>query len=471
MTVVRHALGAWRSGGGRWVSLMLAMSVAAAACGGSTGSEASVVNTSDTTIDVVGEEPMALAHLGELVVPQSGAITTSFDSSAKRFEVADGVTLDVPSGAFEATTEVRVAAFDLAFDDYVTDTVWGQAYVVSTMEDVALATPVFIEIARPSDSMNVIQFTDGNWSTIDVEGGATTRIPIVHFSEVTSVAVDPGPESPAVAEPELEPELGVKVPGGLLANCIFTLGHQLADVTIDSQFREDFGWLFGQQMDDEVEDTRFFFRHYAVGICVRALINVEAPEGQSVSIECVGRVISEESNLSNAIAKCAAEDEPGSTVVEEVENEVEHVVGDTVEPLPDPVEVSTDAGQLEWEGTLTYFDDSVPFEFVDSYVSIIRDPGTDNFEVTAYLEYRTLPASCSFDWFKTYEGTGSLSGDQIIFDGPDTVTTTSTCAGANIKDNSNERRVTIEVTESGLAGFVSGGEFEIVGTPPTPVAG
>jgi hypothetical protein len=147
----------------------------------------------------------------------------------------------------------------------------------------------------------------------------------------------------------------------------------------------------------------------------------------------------------------------------------------TTEPTPtepgDTVEVFTDAEQFEWEGVLTYFDDTVPFEFVDSYVLITREQGTDQFEVTAFLEYRTLPANCSFDWFKTYEGTGTIAGDQIVFDGPDTVTTTSTCPEANLKDDVSQRRVTVNVSEFGLEGFLSGGEFVIEGTPPTPISG
>jgi hypothetical protein len=165
---------------------------------------------------------------------------------------------------------------------------------------------------------------------------------------------------------------------------------------------------------------------------------------------------------------------PAGTPIGSVDCEpIEGAIDTTASSTPDtsePVETSApsvDAGEperTEWAGSVEYADDTVPFEFIDSSVTITRTPGTDDFAISAFLEYRTLPADCSFDWRKTYEGTGVLAGDRIVFDGTATVVNSSTCADPRLVDSTTQERAFVDVTPSGLQGLVIDGDFFLEGT-------
>ena len=119
----------------------------------------------------------------------------------------------------------------------------------------------------------------------------------------------------------------------------------------------------------------------------------------------------------------------------------------------------------EWSGEIAYDDDTVPFEFVESTIVVSSLDDAGNYEMTAFLNYLTLPICGEFNWTKTFTGTGTLSGESIRFIGTRTVMNTSTCPDPNLQNATFETAVDATLTGDGMEGFIFNGTFSIAGSP------
>ena len=214
------------------------------------------------------EVPESLHFLGDLAKVRSAPVTETFDASARSLPLADGVMLEVPAGAFGAPTEVTVVVADLAFDAYVDDAPEGTVYVVSTDEPVDLAAPVVLELPVPADSVRVVQSLDGDdWRAVEVPPGATTRVPIPHFSTTHTIVTGPREGALVLQGPPADGE----APGLFLRACILSIAETL----------EAAGGTTGDRVTQDSFDI-------AAWLCTRALVQKFSPTGDYVSVACVG---------------------------------------------------------------------------------------------------------------------------------------------------------------------------------------
>ncbi len=94
--------------------------------------------------------------------------------------------------------------------------------MVSTDEPVELAAPVVLEV--PADSVRVVQSLGGDdWRTVEVSPGATTRVPIPHFSTTYTIVTGPREGALVLQGPPADGE----APGLFLRACILSIAETL----------------------------------------------------------------------------------------------------------------------------------------------------------------------------------------------------------------------------------------------------
>lgn len=230
------------------------------------------------SLDVADVAP-DLEFFGELASVHSQPVTETFGPGSETLPLTDGATIEVPAGAFPASTDVTIAVIDLLFEDYLVNPPEGRIYVLSTVGDLALSSPLVLEVLKPADSVNVLQLVDGEWLPIDGLSGPTTRILVDHFSERIFAVVDK-PSDDIGLRPELgEPE--GEVGGEFLVLCI--------------------GWLAG--VLDHTGGSKSGVQ-LAFFVCTKALINMLTPPGQKADVACVGELIGSETTIQEAVNAC-----------------------------------------------------------------------------------------------------------------------------------------------------------------------
>ena len=253
-----------------------------------------------------GEDPFAheLASLGDLAVSAGDPITATFDAAATTFAIGDDASLRVPEGAFSASTDVTVEVYELGFDRYLDGGPAGTMYVVSTAEDVELATPLMLEIEKPPDATNAMQFTDGEWQRVASPAGDTTVVPVEHFSKVATVIVD-FLEARAAA---LSAETPESSDATFLLSCVYA---------VNGMFGGEIESGPGRTPTADDESQAAFAGNLAVSVCTRALIDRNTPGGERVSTACVGDNIDADTDLREAIEQCREADDEGAEVAAE----------------------------------------------------------------------------------------------------------------------------------------------------------
>lgn len=370
----------------------IALTMVAVACGGSddssdgdeTSAESATTAASPTTTTTTSDRgdaqpvdadvPESLEFLGDIPSVDEAHVVP-FDDRAGEFTFGDGTRVDVPDGAFGATTDVLAVQVTLDFDQFAPGSTDGVAYVLSTEGDVDLAEPIHVELA--TDGI-VQQLRDGEWETL--EG---SRIPIEHFSEVPTVVVEPQPEAAAVASEVPE--------GNSDAEFLFTCIQFLAS-------------------------TKFFDGEGASGLgiqlayqtCTRALIERYEPGDVYVSTACVGDKI-DGPDLRAAVDECAAE-------AREAEDSGESADPPPPEPeepaTPPPADGDTVVG---FTGSLTSFDATLDADWEANVtdgagsgtgVVVLTGPctaGEDGVPTSEVIE-ADITATIAFDVSVTIEG-------------------------------------------------------------------
>ena len=235
--------------------------------------------SSGTTVALpeVTEVAPHLAFFGDLAAVLDPPVTATFDSSADSFVLADGAVIEVPSGAFAVATELTVVVVDLRLENYLTRAPEARIYVLSTEGELDLGSPLVLDVPKPSESVTVAQFVDGEWLPIAVPAGETTRIQIKHFSGVSIGVYDKLFDD--IGQVQLPSAQG-DVEATLLSSCIGAL-------------------LFLKAKDEEN------FNRVA-DVCTRALVNHLTPGGEQVDVRCVGDEIGPGITVQSAIAACLA---------------------------------------------------------------------------------------------------------------------------------------------------------------------
>lgn len=260
------------------------MAVVASGCSSGSDVDTNQSTSADSSAALVASE---IEALGDLARSTSESVTMTFGPEADALDVGNSVVLTSPAGAFADATDVTVDVVDLDFNAFVDGGPDGAIYVASTARDVALATPVFLEIPKPANSVTVTQFIEGEWRAIEVPDGPTTRVPIAHFSTVATAIVDLV-EARAHALVADQPE---DSDGQFLRVCVLAVNEML-----------------GGSSEDDTQAA--LAGDLAFSICTRALIDRNTPGGSRVSVSCVGDNIDRAGDLRSAIDVCIAEQGP-----------------------------------------------------------------------------------------------------------------------------------------------------------------
>lgn len=295
--------------------LMLAVSCGS---GGSVAADSGAVATGAALASFEPE----LQALGDLTRSAGPPITTIFDAQPGELDLDGGIMLRVPAGAFSEPTEVTVELLDLQFENYLENAPTGSVYVVSTVDDVALATPVLLEIPQPSADVTVTQFRDGEWRSVDVPDGDTTIVPIIHFSTVSTAVVSRVQATVAA----LDAAMPQSTDATFLVGCIAAANRMLGGEIDDT--------LYNPASADE-RSTAELAGHLSLSVCTSALIDRVTPRGQRVTTQCVGNQIDADTDFRQAIAECLiAQDEPEPGEAETVEDEPAAEVPDAAPAEP-----------------------------------------------------------------------------------------------------------------------------------------
>ena len=140
-----------------------------------------ISQSSSNSVSSVAPE---LASFGKLASVASKPVTATVSQSPSTVQLDEGVSIQIPAGAFAKPTQLETTHVNVALDQIAFDVKEAQFYVVSTRDEVgALGAPVVLEVAKPTSSVTVVQFDGVKWQPVKVKAGQTTRVEITHFSK------------------------------------------------------------------------------------------------------------------------------------------------------------------------------------------------------------------------------------------------------------------------------------------------
>lgn len=253
--------------------------------------------------------PFEVQALGALAIPDGPPLTQEFGAGAGSVKIEEGASLRVPEGAFDSPTNVTIQKYALMFDQYLEGGPTGSVFVVSTEEEVLLGTSVFLEVEGPASSLRVVQFSDGEQTTVDAEdAGETTSIAIEHFSTVSTFIAKFVPGRAAVLSAQ-NPELS---DANYLRACLSLIYVLLGGG--DEGYEDSTG--------EDVSDSEWAGA-LAASVCTRSLIDRVTGNVEWVSTECVGSHIDDGTDFRAAVAECLAENETASDARSESSNVAE----------------------------------------------------------------------------------------------------------------------------------------------------
>lgn len=224
-----------------------------------------------------------LTFLGDLAVINSRPVTTTFDSSTDSIDLPDGSTLEVPTGAFSAPTDVTVSIVDLAYEAFFLTPPDGRIYIISAGEDITLGAPLVLEIDKPSGSVIAGEYAGGSWSDVGVGGGETTRIELGPVSNRTIGVSDETSTNPLHLREQTF--LQNDVAASLLRDCIDTMAYLLGVP------QDPTGVVIG----------------VAFEACAQA-IDDAASSSDDVSLECLSDLLDNGVDADDAIDECLAQE-------------------------------------------------------------------------------------------------------------------------------------------------------------------
>jgi hypothetical protein len=127
--------------------------------------------------------PVEFASLGSLASVPSSPQSFDVDKSEKLLELGNGMSLQVPAGAFSSPTQLLFSQVDVAFDKISFIAKQSTFYVLSPREEAGtLDSPLILEIPIPIGDVTVVKYNGQNWQAIKGTPGKTVVIEITHFS-------------------------------------------------------------------------------------------------------------------------------------------------------------------------------------------------------------------------------------------------------------------------------------------------
>jgi hypothetical protein len=127
--------------------------------------------------------PVEFASLGSLATISSNPQSFDVDQGAKLIELGNGMSLQVPTGAFSSPTQLVLSQVDVAFDKISFVAKQSSFYALSPRDEVgALGSPLILEITIPTGYVTVLRYDGQNWQAIKGTPGQTVQIEIAHFS-------------------------------------------------------------------------------------------------------------------------------------------------------------------------------------------------------------------------------------------------------------------------------------------------
>jgi hypothetical protein len=113
----------------------------------------------------------------------STPLTVRVDQNASLVQLGDGVSLEVPAGAFSSPNELQVTRVDVGFDQISFDALSSPFYLLSLQNEVGtLGAPLVLEVPIASSDVSVVVYDGQTWQPVDVTPGPTVRVEVTHFS-------------------------------------------------------------------------------------------------------------------------------------------------------------------------------------------------------------------------------------------------------------------------------------------------
>lgn len=355
---------------------LLVVTMIATACGGTS----SAVTTETTLGATTDPDESSLAFLGDLPQERAAAVVQTVDAQGGSLGLDEGVMVLAPAGAFGEAVDLTAQAFDLELDPYFDEAPWARAYVVSTVDEIELGTPVIIEIPRPAAGMRAVQLIDGEIQTVEVVGTDTARIEIPHFSEVVTMVIEAFDQQRAQ---QSAPDQGV-ADASFLTACLVAVSSILGGSALpDPGFESD-------PVDVEFADQ------LAMSMCTNALIRRAAPGGKHVSTACVGDRIGGAVNFRDAVALCA-EDQNDNESADDQNDAGSDEDDNAAAEGGSPAVALIDGTYIGENGYIWVYSD---FEVINDEVRVeVRDGAVTDFGFDRdWFKYIAL-SSASPDWY------------------------------------------------------------------------
>lgn len=120
---------------------------------------------------------------GELASFES-AISVKVGEEASIINLDEGVTIQIPAGAFPGANQMQVTRVEISFDQIAPDVSPGKFFVIETEENVpVLGSPVILEVPGFSQEVTVVRYEGDTWVKVPIEQGETAHVNIDHFSK------------------------------------------------------------------------------------------------------------------------------------------------------------------------------------------------------------------------------------------------------------------------------------------------
>ena len=242
-------------------------------------------------VDVEGVGPL-FDMLGAAVDVSTESVVVTFEPSGGRLPLGNGASIEVESGAFTESTELAVTVAEPSLDEFAENPPGVTFYVVSTDEDVEPASPVALEIPVPTTELAVGAFADGGWVPLAVPSGPTTRLEFDHFSDQARVTVQRSANMSPTSEAEVDE----------------------ARIEAYQEAAESFRWclsiigMWSSATDSDVDAA--IWANFAFSFCSAALVERLTPEGEFVTVACVGEQVDRGHSVLAAINNCIADQGP-----------------------------------------------------------------------------------------------------------------------------------------------------------------
>jgi hypothetical protein len=127
--------------------------------------------------------PLEFASLGSLANTSATPQSFDVDKNSSQFDLANGMILNVPTGAFFNPNRLIYSQVDIAFDQISFTAKRSTFYVISPQDEIdTLRTALLLQLPFPEGEVTLVYYDGQAWQVIKGIPGQTVQAEITHFS-------------------------------------------------------------------------------------------------------------------------------------------------------------------------------------------------------------------------------------------------------------------------------------------------